>query len=147
MKVLFGIKSLCLSLSLLILSGCATTHPGTKGNAVNGVGLPLEVSAISIEPTPEEAFQLIELTFENKSNNWLRIHSSDVVLNDLMRTKVSVVLGSDLRDWAQAMEFKLNKDEHNRGLLQAAIIGAGAIAAGSNDKNIAAVGAVTAVGG
>ncbi|MFN7824952.1 MAG: hypothetical protein ACK5P6_06295 [Pseudobdellovibrionaceae bacterium] len=135
-----------LSLAILI-TGCATTHPGTIGTTAAGsASLPLKVSAETVDNDYKSPFHLIEVTFENTSENWVKIHRSEVLLGNPAESKLSVVLGRDLRDWAQAKQLQLLKDEHNRKLLQAGIATAGAVAISSNDQGIANTGAIALVG-
>ena len=53
-----------LMLSGALLSGCATTHPGTMANTLSG-DLPLKVSAECIDGGADSAFQLFSVTIEN----------------------------------------------------------------------------------
>ena len=135
----------------LFLAGCATTHPGNEGISLSkDVHLPLKVSAQTIDNPKDESFQLIEITVENMSDEWLRINHSEVIIPDPATSKLSLVFGKDLTDWAQAMEFRLAKDNHNKELLQASLLGAGAVAAiageATDNKGLAAAGVITVTG-
>ncbi len=120
---------LTLALSAFALS-CASTHPGFEGSAVSATQIPIKVSAQTIDNNPKDPFQLIEVTFENTSEEWLRINQSQVVINNPAKSRVSVVLGQDLVDWAQAIEIRKKKEEHNKKLLQTGLLVGGAILAG-----------------
>jgi hypothetical protein len=137
--------------TVVFLFSCASTHPGNIGKtAQQNQALPLIVSAETIDGNSNDAFQLIELTLENTSSSWVRINRGEVPIQD-PSTHVSLVVGKDLRTWAQAMEQRLKKDEYNRELLQTALIVGGSVAAvagaRSDAPGVAAVGAATAVGG
>ena len=123
---------------VLFTVACATTHPGSEGKALPGeAALPMKVSAQTIDNAKGESFQLIEVTVENLADEWLRIHNARVVIDNPAESKLSIVLGQDLKDWAQAMELRLKKDEHNRELLKIGLGAAGGVAAvvGSQTNN------------
>lgn len=133
------------------LMACATTHPGNQGQSLNKDSrLPFKISAQTIEESQEESFQLIEVTLENTSENWLKVNRSQIVIDNPAESKLSVVLGKDLKDWAQAMSLRLQKDEHNKQLLRLGLTAAGAVAMGVGSKNddsaLVAAGALTVVG-
>lgn len=135
----------------ILLISCATTHPGNEGKSLEKEShLPLKVSAQTIENAKGESFQLIEVTLENTSENWLKVNRSQIVIDNPAESKLSVVVGKDLRDWAQAMELRLQKDEHNKKLLQLGLVTAGAVAAvagaKSNNAALGTVGTVTFLG-
>lgn len=137
---------ICLYLGL---SSCASTHPGQLAISQNtSQNLPLKISAENIEDPKGEAFQLIDLTFENLSDRWVKIHSIKVVTDDAMQ--ISVVTGNDLKDWGKAMSFKLKKDEHNKSLAQTSLLLGGSVAmnAGnsSNSKALETAGAIAIIG-
>lgn len=134
-----------------LIASCASTHPGNYASKISGTtDIPLKISAQTIDPDPATPFQLIEITLENESNDWVRIAGASLSLGDPTITKLSAVLGSDLTNWAEAMAAKQQKEEHNREMLQAglAIAGAAAVVAGDvNDKpNLAVAGAGVLVG-
>jgi hypothetical protein len=130
------------------LVGCATTHPGNIGTPTSvNRKIPITVSAQSIDASSRDVFQLVEITVENNSDSWVRFSREEVAMSDELKTKLSVVLGRDLHDWGQAKAFQLNKDEHNRGLLQGAVLGVGIVAAGSNNSDTSALGAAAFAGG
>ena len=146
MNQIRALNFLATALCLLILTACATTHPGNEGRSVApNPSLPIKISAQTIGNPVGEAFQLVEITYENLSDNWFRLNHSQVVIDDVTANKLSVVVGKDLVDWAQAMHFRLQKDQYNEQMAQAALITAGAIA--SSGKNSNNVGATLLVGG
>lgn len=125
-------------------AGCATTHPGFEGRSLGGnAKIPIVISAQTIGDPQDEPFQLIEVTLENLSDEWVRVSRSEVVIKDPATSKLSVVMGSDLKDWAQAMQMRLQKDEYNRQLLQIGLSAAGtaiALSGAKNDNKAAIVG-------
>lgn len=101
------------------LVSCATTHLGNSGKPIfNDTNIPLKISAQPIGDPSKESFELIEVTLENTSENWLKINRMEVIIRDPADSKLSVVVGRDLKNWAHAMNFRLQKDDYNRQLLQ-----------------------------
>lgn len=138
-----------LILPALFLAACATTHPGNYGQSLNSPAkLPLKISAENIDRNDNGSFQLIEITLENTEDAWLRLEKTEVVIKDPAESKVSVVLGQDLKDWAEAEKFKQKMDEHNKMLAQSGILAAGAVAAiaGDKDSNLAKAGTLILIG-
>jgi len=140
-----NITALLVSASLL--SACATTHPGELGSAIDKDSIPLNISAQTVEGGTGESFQLIEITVENTSDEWLKVANAEVVIGNPSESHMSVVLGSDLKDWAEAMKTRQLKEQHNTGLAQTALIALGAIATLSSDRTTKLVGATAAIGG
>lgn len=135
---------LTLTVSAFLFS-CASTHPGKEGSSISGTSrLPIKISAQTIDKNEKDPFQLIEVTFENTSDEWLRISKNSVVINNPSESKISVVLGQDLVDWANAMEQRRKKEEHNKKLLQTGLIIGSALIGGANkDNSVGAAAGVT----
>lgn len=132
----------------LLLVGCATTHPGTKGAFLNGEkDLNIAISAISVDYEKNSAFELFEITIENTGNDWVRINNTKL----LVGSDVSVVVGKDLQSWAEATELQLKKDQYNKEVAIAATqgVGAAAVIAGtaSNKSTITDIGTLAVLGG
>lgn len=126
---------LTIGLAALLFS-CASTHPGKEGSALSGrARLPIKISAETIDENAKDPFQLIEVTFENTSDEWLRITKNNVVIDNPADSRVSVVLGQDLIDWASAMELRQKKDQHNKKLLQAGLLIGSALIGSANQNN------------
>ena len=131
--------------SLVILTACASTHPGKKGYSLKGTTIPIKISAQNIDYDPKGAFQLIEVTLENPSNDWVKIAHTEVVIANPAESKISVVLGKDLKYWAEAMNERYKIKQHNQEMLQTGLLAAGAVAAVAGVKdgnsNLASAGA------
>lgn len=118
-----------LALTCIFIISCATTHPGHIGHSINSTPvLPLVLSAKSIENNFKDSYQILEITLENTSDEWVKLNNNEVIISDPGTSKLSVVLGSDLKDWAQSRMLKEQKDKQNAEVIQAALITAGAIA-------------------
>jgi hypothetical protein len=144
------LKSPFMIISLLVLSACATTHPGNLGKSETLESkLPLKVSAEIID-SDNASFQLIQLTVENTSENWLKIDKATVKLDDPATSKVSVVLGSDLKYWAEAASTQQREDQHNMDMVKLGLLGVGTTAVlvgGSRgDQGLATAGSAVVVG-
>jgi hypothetical protein len=141
-------KNLLSLLMLGLLTSCASTHPGKIANTNKETSaIPLVVSVKNIEANSDEAFQLVEVTFENKSDKWLRIDKAKMVLDPNNKDNLSVVHGSDLSSWANAKLFELKKDKHNKAILQTLLLTGGAVAVHATDNTAAQVAGLTAMVG
>lgn len=143
-----NLKKLSLTAITLFAFSCASTHLGKAAKPLTDTKFPITVSARTIDDSPEDAFQLIEVTVENNSDDWFRVNQSEVIIENPAESKVSVVVGKDLNTWAQAMQARLKKDEHNKKLLQTGLLTAGAIMSATSSKNTAAsqIGTVAVIG-
>ena len=129
-------KMILTLLAALFLVACASTHPGTSGQSqAPQPKIPLKLSAQNIDEEESDAFQLIEVTLENTSDRWVKISKVQYLIQDPDTSKLSVVLGQDLSDWAQASANKRKVEMHNRQMVQAGLVGLGAVAMASSGKN------------
>lgn len=132
------IRLLIFLLSALNFIGCASVHSDHKavhkeGDQIDG----LIVSAEELTDPSEEAFSMITVNFENKTDHWMRIDKVDVIIGKDLADKVSVVLGQDLVDWSSAMEARAQVERHNRQMTQLSLayLGAAAAMAGAYDRD------------
>ncbi len=130
---------------VFVLYGCASVHPGQKADVSNS-SLPLKVSAEVIDRDEDSPFELIQVTLENTSSDWVRIDNAEVELGKDNR-EISVVVGQDLSDWANAKAQQEKLDAHNRGAIQllTSTIGAAAAVTGAATNNAGVAIAGTAV--
>jgi hypothetical protein len=136
-------KTLFVALIFFVINGCATTHPGQIAVAINGdPSLPLKVSAQTNDADMDSPYQLIQVTLENKSDNWVHIVGAEV--NTGAQTSgVSVVVGGDLLAWAEAMKASELVRRQNREAMQAGLLllgGATAVAGAVSGNNAATLG-------
>lgn len=145
-------KKLILLMMTLFALGCATTHPGNTGSFIGGQkDLGLNISALPVDDQDAgSAFQMFEITIENNSDDWLRIDKSTLVTDPAV-SKVSVVVGNDLKSWAEAMALKKNMDNYNKdiGLAATTAVGTGLMIGGvvKDNKTVANIGAMTYLAG
>lgn len=137
-------------LSAVILNACATIHNGEVGKTVAGETVEgLDLSATQVNDPKKEPFFLSTVTFENKSDKWIRITQIEPVIGKDLASKISVVLGDDLKDWAMARADREQMEAHNKQMAQLAIMGAGTVAAvaASGRNSGIATGGLIAVSG
>lgn len=128
----------------LCLGACATVHEGqvgqvTSGEEVNG----MVISASESGDPRQNPFSVFTVTIENKSDDWLRIESIEMDVQPAQAEKISVVLGQDLSDWAEASADKAKLEQYNQSLLKTGLYSIGSIAAlvGASTGNGGAVAA------
>lgn len=125
-----------------LLISCASIHPGKMGSTLSAKPvLPLKISANNIEEGSNSSLQLVEITLENTSDNWLKLNKTEVVFNPSEISKMSIVVGRDLKDWAKALAEKEKIEKHNSELAQLGLVGAGAVVsvAGGNNRSSTAM--------
>lgn len=128
---------------IVVLSGsflisCASVHPGNKAKSLSPQApLPIVVSADMVESGEEKAFQLLDITIENKSDTWFRVKSSKVVIENPVESRLSVVVGADLKEWGKAKTLKNKMDAHNTQMAMGgvALAGTAVALAGLKDGN------------
>lgn len=144
-------KNLIIILAVIsssLLVSCASIHPGFKGHSVEpGNPIDITVSAENLDYSKRDSFQLIEVTIENNTTEWIRIESIRPRLPDPAESKVSAVLGQDLVDWAEAKQAQAKVDKLNQDIIQASLVGAGVLASTSKNSALSSLGTVATVGG
>lgn len=134
---------------VILATGCASKHPGSEAtSAANASKIPLKVSAKTLENPKGKSFQLLEITFENLSPEWVKISNADVIIADPSKSRLSVVMGKDLTDWAYAMDNELRLYRHNAEVAQGALVFGGSLLSGlgaSNDSQILALAGLGAI--
>lgn len=136
-------RVLAIALAVSVL-GCASTHPGMKGKALQNA-LPVVVSAETVGEA-DGAFQMVEVTIENKSDDWVRISEAKVLIPPT-ENKLSVVVGNDLKDWATAMEAQAKSQRHNQDVMTLGLIAGGFLASLSNNQVVKLAGSTAMLGG
>lgn len=102
-----------------LMTACATVHPGKDAHSVSkeSMSIPLKVSGLRNTDYENSSMELVEVTLENTSDDWVRIDNVEALIGNPAESKVSVVQGQDLVDWATAVEMKARMDQYNRSLL------------------------------
>ncbi|WP_413575413.1 hypothetical protein ACLVWU_13885 [Bdellovibrio sp. HCB290] len=135
-------------LSSSFLISCASVHPGGVGHSLQpSDALPVKISSDTIDFNKRDSFQFMEVTIENTSEEWLRIDKIRAKLPDPSESKVSVVLGQDLADWAEAKRAQAQVDHLNNQIIQAALVAGGIVASTSSNSLVSAAGSAATLGG
>lgn len=124
-----------LALSLLAIS-CASKHPGNMGASLSDKkSIDITVSGKTSEGKYDSAFQLIEVTVENNTAEWVRIDRVEVVIEDPSKSKISAVVGADLDSWVEAKNSQDALDNHNAEMAALGVAAAGTAVAVAGAKN------------
>jgi hypothetical protein len=137
-------NKILIALALTFTVGCASTHQGKMATAKQNA-LPLKVSAETVGDV-DGAFQMVEVTLENTSDQWVRVAEVEVFIPPT-DNKLSVVVGQDLKDWASAMDAKSRLQRHNTDTTILAMIAGGFLAGFSNNSLIKTIGVTSMIGG
>ncbi len=123
---------------LLILSGCATTHPGLKGVTDKKDGQ-LVVSVAENTSLSDDFYGFFEYTFENVSDEWKRMR---VVHVGFPNFENHILINNDLHAWIEGAELKFKQNRHNMALLTVGVAALGGVIAGtSSNRNTQVFGA------
>ena len=145
-------KRLCLLLTVFCF-GCASLHPGEE---VTGLTPEASVLKVSISPSAEYSDPtnvFLDFTLENLGSEWVRIEKTELEFDTETKTgskfRQEILVGDDLRAWAESYATKKRIDDHNAEIGIAGLVLAGmtAIVASGGNMNVASAGAVTAAGG
>jgi hypothetical protein len=130
------------SLTLALISSCATTHPGKLATTVEASGdLNLKISSQLNKDFSDDSNQFFDLTFENLGGNWVHIDQVDVEFPQIEGAPHNIIVGDDLKAWAESYAIRKRKQDHNAELGIAGLILGGtalmvAAIAGSNGGNV-----------
>ncbi|MBX2994175.1 MAG: hypothetical protein KF681_05125 [Bdellovibrionaceae bacterium] len=130
-------KSVLMLSLIVILAGCATMHPGAKGHQVQGSAQALVVSANPVPEYSDKSNVFIDFTFENQGTRWLRIDQVKIEFPNKTNAAHNVIVGDDLKIWAESYKNKRKLSQHNSDLGIASLIlsGAGIAIAGTRSNN------------
>lgn len=127
---------------VLIISGCAMTHPGIKGTS-HKKDSQLIVSVDENTTLSDDFYGFFEYTFENHSKKWMQIKIANVGFSGF---KNHIPVDNDLSAWIEGAELKFKKSRHNMGLLLGSIMAVGGVTAAiSDNKTTQVVGSGAAV--
>jgi hypothetical protein len=105
-------------------SGCATVHPGRMGVVVDDNGrwtgrgsqtpLGLRISARELEELSSESVGLVEVTIENTSREWVKIHEVHLDFGNAVNNEaVHLIEGEDLQAWLQGAQLRAARKRQN----------------------------------
>ncbi len=140
-------RSLIAAAIAVLLSACASVHNSEQAAVIGGEAIDgLQVSAVQVNNSSKEPFLLLTVTFENKSDKWIRVASTETPMSEEVASKVSVVVGNDLVDWGKAQAARKELDKHNEKMAQLGLAIAGAAVAVGSAANGDSGGAAVGVG-
>lgn len=113
----------------MTLMSCASYNAGESAIVKNGDSSKLSVKGELVRDYTTDNFILINVGFENMSENWKRFKYVEMVETDSIKD-AKVVVGNDLVTWSESMKTKLAVDQHNRSVLVGSIAGLAAVGAG-----------------
>ena len=111
-------------LLILFSVGCASVHRGEFAKQYERVDQRARVSAGDIVLSGDEVtsmssryFTMLDFTFENISNEWVKVENINVsFLNDELDKNVTVPVGDKLRKWAEAANQVKEVVKYNKEL-------------------------------
>jgi hypothetical protein len=117
-----------IALGALFFTACASTHPGVVGKTVNSSpDLHLVVSADWNKANSDESNLFLDITVENKSGMWAHIDMVDVEFPTDENITHNVIVGNDLKAWADSTAIRQRKSDYNTSMGIAGLMAAGAI--------------------
>lgn len=138
--------------TFLFLGGCAQVHSGeyatqvdTKKEAAlkhSGRGVTtkggLLISGKEVSDVSSKYFGLIDLTFENRTNDWMRIENIGVDFGDDPKNRnIKIVSGKDIKIWNDAIERKIAIENYNKDLAVGILTAGGAMMMAGSDNEAA----------
>ena len=160
-KTAYALKKITtLVLCLVLFFGCASVHRGQYAVQIDSKGeqlsrrkkgkteLDLVISGIENTTLASQYFGVIDFTFENLSQEWIKIKSIKADFGDEKINKnVKFTSGKDIPIWHEAIKIRNTIDDFNTRTILGGLAGFGAgLAAYSNNKDLQKIGAMTAVG-
>jgi hypothetical protein len=137
-------------------AGCASIHRGIYAVPIDQQGQELDekqstlgmmISCRKDRTYSDDGYTFLQLTLENKSNDWIRIREAYVDFGyQSYNQNIKIISGQDLATWYEATEERIRVQEFNLGVFLAVLGTVGAIAAHSDSDGVAAMGALTHLG-
>ncbi len=118
----------CIVISALFFTACASTHPGVMGKTVSSTNdLHLVFSGEWNKDNSDDTNIFIDVTMENRSGIWAHIDQIDVEFPNEGNVAHNVIVGTDLKAWADSASIREKKSNHNIEMGIASLLAAGAI--------------------
>lgn len=136
-RVLFFVFTISLA---FFTSSCVTTHYRTPEVADEGK---MKVSCSDPERLTDQ-FLAINCTFENTSQDWFDLESSDVSI--AKEKRIQPITADQTRSFLKSYEFQKKQNETNTNLLLSSLVVVGAVATLSGNSSVSGVGAGVAGG-
>jgi hypothetical protein len=145
--------------AITLFINCATVHNGEYAIPVDQkghhkidfntkTGLDLIISSIEYESLSSKYFGVINITFENKSDEWVKIKKIIIDFgNDDKNKNIKITSGNELHYWAKSISKKREIAEFNKKIILGSIgiIGLG-VAGGTKNSNLKNIGSALFLG-
>ena len=130
-------------LAVIFFNSCASYQNGNVAqtidtqNNLKESNLKLKVTGFADRELSTKYFTYLQVEFGNNSDKWIEVEKVFMLYKG---TKLKVVLGSRLTDWANAIQNKIDVDRNNKLTVMGAITAFAAVGAVTNinDGNMAA---------
>lgn len=119
-----------LAVACVTLSACASVHTGRK---VDHGGL--SVSATLNDKMSSDYFELVEITLENRSADWITLKAPSLDFGEALNASIVVPAGERILLWSEAATNVEALREYNRQVVWGSVAVAGAVAAGVSGSN------------
>lgn len=134
---------------IFLTGGCATPHSGNwKGDVVSKdteSSQKLVISASEREELSSKHFGFINLTFENVSDEWVKVEDLHIRFeNSELNEKGVIIVGDKISSWAEGIRNRQDLKRYNNSIIMGslALVGTMAMAA-SSDSNVQMAGATS----
>lgn len=124
--------------SIVSLIGCASKDLPNQGKPLSTTsGYDLAISAEVVTEYSDDYNILLQVNMENKGGKWARIDHVELDLSNTDDQPYNIVIGNDLKDWAEAKTNLLAYKQQNESATIAGTVlgGAALFIAGALSKN------------
>lgn len=126
--------------SLMVFNlGCASYQAGNYAEVVSGEHPEkAPISGLKDETLSTRNYVMVNFTFGNESDEWLRVKKVRLNFDDQeMNKNINIVVGEDIFTWAESIQHKVEVDQWNRDILLGsfAFVAVAASAAGSGSNS------------
>jgi hypothetical protein len=121
-------KKLILLFSLFCF-GCASEQHGQLSTSLNPEGKELEISADPLADYSDDTNIYLDFSIVNHGSRWLKISQVSIDFPTVEHVVHNVIVGDDLKVWAESLDNKRRVSEHNNRLGSAAVMLGGLVVA------------------
>lgn len=130
------IRSIFVSLTVLALTACVSTHPGNIAKTTSPTSL--VVSTQKNKSISDKYYSFFEYTFENKSDDWASVHVTRLGFEN---ETTEILVNDRLNAWIEGAELKLKKSQYNTAVILGSIAAiGGVVGATSSNGNLQVAG-------
>lgn len=118
------------------LSSCVTTHYRDPETAADGK---LKISCSNPDWLTDQ-FGVVSCTFENMTQNWVDVQSSEIKISDSTNSNFSPLTAEQTHSFIKSYEFKRKQSDTNTDLVLTSLVIGGLAASLSSNANVSGVG-------